>query len=52
MTPKQLQKKIEVLTRRFDRLRDSLSEQEIEIRHLKDLAEAYDNIQRRSEESD
>ncbi len=40
MTPKQLQKKIEVLTRRFDRLRSSLSEQEAEIRYLKELVEA------------
>ncbi len=40
MTPKQLQKKIEVLTRRFDRLHSNLSEQEAEIRYLKELVAA------------
>ncbi len=40
MTPKQLQRKIEVLTRRFDRLRGSLSDYEAEVRYLKEIVEA------------
>ncbi len=39
MTPKQLQKKLEVLARRFDRLSDNLRENKAEVKYLKDLVE-------------
>lgn len=40
MTPKQLQRKIDSLTRSIDRLENSLSDQRAGIRYLKELVEA------------
>ncbi len=41
MTPKQLQKKLDVLARRFDRLSDSLREQKAEVKYLTELVEGH-----------
>ncbi len=44
MTPKQLQKKLEVLARRFDRLSDSLRDNKAEVRFLRTLVENVTDV--------